>query len=100
MLLEENKDKLKRLEDELINAWPEKDSPFSYEQAEKLPYLVSEHPTFVAYVNVGYRQLLSRNLSELASVYRSLFRVSSRRRQSSTVFMSPPGYVSLYSNGR
>ena len=29
------------LDAELARAWPEKDSPFTYEQAEKLPYLVS-----------------------------------------------------------
>ena len=41
LLLDENKEVRKRLEDELKMAWPEKDSPFSFEQAEKLPYLVS-----------------------------------------------------------
>ena len=42
LLLDENKDVLKRLVDELVKAWPEIDSPFSFEQAEKLPYLVSD----------------------------------------------------------
>ncbi len=31
----------KKLQAELCKAWPEKDTPFSYEMAEKLPYLVS-----------------------------------------------------------
>ena len=31
----------KTLEDEIMAAWPEKDSPFSFEQAEKLCFLVS-----------------------------------------------------------
>ncbi len=30
----------KKLQAELREAWPEKDTPFSYEMAEKLPYLV------------------------------------------------------------
>lgn len=44
LLSDGNEDVLKRLEDELKMAWPEKDSPFSFEQAEKLPYLVSDVP--------------------------------------------------------
>ncbi len=36
----------KKLEAELQAAWPEKDSPFSYEMAEKLPYLVSMDAPF------------------------------------------------------
>lgn len=47
------------LDIELERAWPEKDSPFSYEQAEKLPYLVSVVQTVsivVAHCNHSHRR--------------------------------------------
>ncbi len=36
-----NEGNKKKVQAELREAWPEKDTPFSYEMAEKLPYLVS-----------------------------------------------------------